>query len=500
MRVWIIGVLALCAFAGPARAQTAIVAAAAEKEAATLAAKFIKNKLHAFKEKRAGACHGKSCGYIGTDGKTVIPPIFTAVTPFNEGHAAVKLVNRWGLIDKTGRYVINPEYEEMGEYSEGLVAAKKDGLWMFLDKNGKQKVDLPFPDVRKFSEGLAAVQVEGKWGYIDKSGRFAIKPKYAAAGDFSDGLAPVRAQADKGWGYINRNGDVKIEPQFDAAESFSEGMASVQLDTKWGFIDKKGRFVIDPQFAGSRSFHEGLAAVKDASRLWGYVDAKGRQKMKPAFSEATDYSGGLAKVETKGKAFFLDSRGKDAGIAGEYGLGGPPDSGIGLGYAPKAPITWNILNFSRDAMVAWEFPPPQGVTIPSFGSLTFVQQGCGPKVDCDRGSCQQFSFPNTGNNEDFDIDVYCDEDGKGYGAEYLNFDGRDNYFSDGGTHYQRYASAPLNEYGSIYTIVGKQDYGVKHTVTMYTVDEGRTIFIVAYDTDPHYAFSQQKLQFSGYPF
>ena len=316
MRSSMFAVLALFIFASPGRAQTGLAVAMAEKEGAALAARIVKKKLHAFKEKLAGKCTFENpCGYIGTDGKIKIKPIFSAVTPFNEGHAAVKLVDKWGLIDKTGRYVISPEYEEMGECSEGLVAAKKNGLWMFLDKNGKQKVDLPFPEVRKFSEGLAAVQVDGKWGYIDKSGRFAIKPRYAAAGDFSDGVAPV--QAEKSWGYINRSGDLKIEPQFDAAQSFSEGMASVQLDTKWGFIGKNGRIVINPQFTASRSFHEGLAAVKDASGLWGYVDAKGRQKIKPAFADAADFSGGLARVETKDKEFYVNKQGKDAGVASE---------------------------------------------------------------------------------------------------------------------------------------------------------------------------------------
>lgn len=97
-------------------------------------------------------------GFATADGKLVIPAVFDAVAPFQQGLAAVQLAGKWGYLDEAGHAAIAPRFEA----------------------------------ARDFSEGLAAVKLDGLWGYVDRQGGVVIHPRFLEAGDFGNGLAPVR--------------------------------------------------------------------------------------------------------------------------------------------------------------------------------------------------------------------------------------------------------------------------------------------------------------------
>jgi hypothetical protein len=73
-------------------------------------------------------------GYIGKTGSWIIPPQYSAASPFENGLAAVRRVgiNRYGYIDITGKEVIEPRFEELGPYRGDISAAG-----IVIGENGK---------------------------------------------------------------------------------------------------------------------------------------------------------------------------------------------------------------------------------------------------------------------------------------------------------------------------------------------------------------------------
>jgi hypothetical protein len=59
-------------------------------------------------------------GYINGSGQTIIDPLFSDGTSFNEGLAAVKVGKFWGVIDGNGSFIIQPRLPDFCRFNEGL--------------------------------------------------------------------------------------------------------------------------------------------------------------------------------------------------------------------------------------------------------------------------------------------------------------------------------------------------------------------------------------------
>jgi len=105
---------------------------------------------------RADFVIGGKWGYIGLDGKFLVPPTFDWALPFSEGLAAVNVGGnssggsisggKWGFIDSGGSYQINPTYDGARMFSGGLASVDVDrpgsGIFSrsdshYIDKTGK---------------------------------------------------------------------------------------------------------------------------------------------------------------------------------------------------------------------------------------------------------------------------------------------------------------------------------------------------------------------------
>jgi hypothetical protein len=112
--------------------------------------------------------------------------------------------DRWGFVDEAGRIVIHPEYVAARPFQEGLAAVKMVEKWGFVDYAGQFRVNPLYDECGDFAEGLAAVRWYGRWGYIDKTGVFTVQPRFQEVGEFKCGYARVRMGAR--WGRVSRGG------------------------------------------------------------------------------------------------------------------------------------------------------------------------------------------------------------------------------------------------------------------------------------------------------
>lgn len=125
--------------------------------------------------------------FIGRDGSTRIklPKNVESVGDFSEGLAVISgKRGRCGYITTNGASVIPMHFSGCEDFSEGLADVDSNGKWQYIDKAGRVVLAVPYWGVHPFKHGLAAVE-EGsvgphqKFGYIDKSGNEVWKPRQA---------------------------------------------------------------------------------------------------------------------------------------------------------------------------------------------------------------------------------------------------------------------------------------------------------------------------------
>jgi hypothetical protein len=192
---------------------------------------------------------------------------------FREGRARFETGDlRRGFLDTELRVVIPPIYKGIYDFHEGLAWATEEYGQVtshFLNPAGERVLTFDTYCDDEFSEGLLAVRSGNLWGFVNKSGEQVIPPISESAGNgFQEGMASV--QCDGKWGCIDVEGAMVIEPRFDWSCAFSEGLAWVSVGGTSGFVNVAGDLVFETRCQYVGAFHEGLAAAEialDVARL-----------------------------------------------------------------------------------------------------------------------------------------------------------------------------------------------------------------------------------------
>ena len=146
-------------------------------------------------------------GFIGTNGKIAIKPIYAWASDFSDGYAPVYFGDNYGPM--------NPGHNDM----------------YYIDKSGNKAFGKEFYSCGKFSEGLAEVQIDDGTGHIEKfiidtTGNIVFKLPIVISeiSPYRSGLAEIRIESildakdnqiePMKTGYINREGIIVWEPSY----------------------------------------------------------------------------------------------------------------------------------------------------------------------------------------------------------------------------------------------------------------------------------------------
>ena len=201
---------------------------------------------------------GGKIGYLGTDGRFRIPPIYDEATEFEYGYARVKKNGKPLVLRKDGKEILTSDHYEMtGSFSEGR--RRVSTMMIRID------------ELAYYDDGCGAA---GLWGYIDEDGYEVIKPQYIFAKDFWNGIAIVckgewkknpkwtdkrgriRTWSDEVlFGAIDIHGNEVIPFVYDAMHSMWESNDEIFRvhyggweNGHWGVIDRNGIWLAEPVF------------------------------------------------------------------------------------------------------------------------------------------------------------------------------------------------------------------------------------------------------------
>ena len=289
-------------------------------------------------------------GYVDSEMKMIISPIYESAHPFAEGLAAVMKDDLFGFLNAQGDLVIECKYYDFIEPSEGLIAVQdaRTQKWGFIDYTGKTVFAFNLDWAGPFVHGLAAVTVNGYSNYTDKLGHPLNEEHYDFVTDFNeDGYAHV----DEGLGkqrvidtlgnfhddlsklpsegfYIKKENDrwsmnfgrygfVRVSdrvevilPLYEMVSDFSEGLAPVLKYDRWAYIDTSNNVVIGFKFNDAWTFSDGLAAVQVGDKK-GYINKKGEWIIQPLYDMAGPFRNGIAEVRVGDVYFYITKQGRE---------------------------------------------------------------------------------------------------------------------------------------------------------------------------------------------
>jgi hypothetical protein len=176
--------------------------------------------------------------------------IFVVLLFLNVLNVTFSYCQNYGFVNSENKIVIQPIYYDAKPFSEDLAAVRyrdnKDRVrWGYINKNGEFVIKPMFYSGSFFKEGFAAVEAYGFgfWGVIDTLGNWVIKPS-----TLDKMLSPqdgmVLFQKKEKYGFYNTDGKKVVSNIYDYAKQFTNGIAAVQKNGKYGFINKKGEVVL----------------------------------------------------------------------------------------------------------------------------------------------------------------------------------------------------------------------------------------------------------------
>lgn len=256
--------------------------------------------------------------------------LYSDVSTFSGGYAAVKSDELYGFVDETGNNVLNKSYKKAGCFSyytnksnsedSGFVApvCTDTGEWMYISPSGSKKIDikddLKLQDLGLYiDKGLTAACVGGKYSYYDTNFEKQFG-EYEYAGAFNCGRAAVRAGNNE-WYIVNEKGEqLNTTPYLDViidekGIAFRNDRAFALIDSNYYMIDVDGNVVGDQKYINARPFLDTTYAAVNIGGKWGYTDKDGKIVISPQYMDAHSFSNSFAAVNDKGKWGFINSDG-----------------------------------------------------------------------------------------------------------------------------------------------------------------------------------------------
>lgn len=234
---------------------------------------------------------GETWGFLNTEGKLAVQPVYDKVDAFESCLSTVMKGKKLFILTAEGKEtpVADAGIVDVKSFTDGLAPFKtKDKLHGFM--NGDQQVVIPatFLSVGYFSNGLAwAKDKSEKVGFIDKQGQWVIAPTFEAAKEMDPVSGLARVKSGETWYYVDRGGREVRPSGATGLGDFSEGLAEAKQGELTGFLGPDGNWAIQPQFQGARAFKNGFAAAK-RGEVWGYIDTKGNWVIEPRFDAVKD--------------------------------------------------------------------------------------------------------------------------------------------------------------------------------------------------------------------
>jgi hypothetical protein len=256
--------------------------------------------------------HEDYTGFIDTSGKFIIPPVYDAATPFQEGLSVVVKNDTAYFVNKENENVFNTFYSEAFPFINGIAPVNIGGQWFLINRQG-QKTNGPFEELSEQSENIYVVKQNNKYGAIDLYGNYIVQPQLDKIGDFKNGGAYYIS--DGLYGFLRKNG-TSSHARYQWISDFDENkLAIVKYNNAYGITGFNDSLILSPKYDLIVKARNNIFILVKNNK-YGFFHGSG------CFLSEIDYdfrkelsadfytNGKLFKLVKKNKQALMDSNGK----------------------------------------------------------------------------------------------------------------------------------------------------------------------------------------------
>jgi hypothetical protein len=223
------------------------------------------------------------CGYIDTEGKVVIDPVYSAAGDWAGDIGRVWRGNLVGSIDRNGRTVTPPQYAGINFNAGGSYSVPVNGKLRLTDHALRALNPELWDELFgvKLNRRLGVepeyivVGRGGLFGLADGKGRVILAPKYQEIGWRANSF-PLLFKEGEAFGHLAENGQPISGERWAEAGLFYNKRASVTRDGKCGYVDPAGALAIPLGFDECRPFFHPDAAIVRHGPVFALIDRRGR--------------------------------------------------------------------------------------------------------------------------------------------------------------------------------------------------------------------------------
>jgi len=302
----------------------------------------------------------KKWGFVNQEFKEVIKPIYSWVSNFSEGAAAVMLNDKVGFINKNKITVIPFKYEEAEPFVNGLAIVGNNDKYGIINRAGETIVPIIYDEIGETSNQFISVELNGKYGFIDQKGNLKVGLQYETVGDFNNGIAYVKQNGL--YGIIDTNLYYVVKPKYGWIDNLKNEFIRVKENGLFGVIDSKGKYVVAPIYNQLTEIGNGYAmVVKDD--LYGYIKSNGEVVIAieiPYTAGVINWGlfneKGLARIMSEEKFGLIDTMGKRFVPALFEDIGAISDDLIAI----KRHNKWGYCDYQIKLKIPYNFESVEG--------------------------------------------------------------------------------------------------------------------------------------------
>lgn len=324
-------------------------------------------------------------GFIGSDGRIVIEPIYEKAENFFNGYSKVKQGGKWGLIDKAGNITVEPQFEKLtlrlwGTPPDNALALfQKNNTIGFLDSNGEIMFKGPIENFKLSSEHTGT---EVQYSILNTLGNYLIYTEEGKYGIKSITGEVVKKPVFEDFKLSRLGGNLHdhINSQF-AGVKLASDYTAFKKEGYWAYF-KDGEFVTDFIFSEIRDLDPPVKAdglvqliVKEEDTEGLYDLTNNRYIVPPGKYNQVNYMRNeRIRVIEDGKIGLIDKNNHEIIIPGSYEFTGTHNQNL---FEIRKEGKYGLIDINGeyviDPVYDWITPPVNEVIMAlKNGNLTFI--------------------------------------------------------------------------------------------------------------------------------
>ncbi len=269
-------------------------------------------------------------GILGTDGKTIVEPMYQEMPIIIDSDKDVFLCT-YDINEEDGTYktkAINSKNEEILTnydkiealenydksenlwYEKDVLKVQKDGKWGLIDLDGKELAQPIYDDIKtlKGIENSIIVEKDGKKGLINDKGSKIIDTEYTDIQSFGDDYKNgyITINQENKYGITSFSGEQILENKYDKIENiYGEKYFVIKENGKQKLIDKEGNAILSDKFDEIKQIANSGIIYKKQNK-YGLMDFEGNTKIEAEYEDLSEINTDIFSATKSGKKGIID--------------------------------------------------------------------------------------------------------------------------------------------------------------------------------------------------